>query len=49
MEIYIEAVEQARSTNNWIKHPNNKRKGQDTTLVTDLESTWLLESDKNKK
>lgn len=49
MEIYIEAVEQAKSAKNWVKHPNKKRKGQDITLVNDLQRAWLSETDKNKK
>lgn len=49
MEIYEEAIDQAKQQNNWIKHPNSKRKGQDITLVTDLERSWLSEKDKLKK
>ena len=37
MEIYVNAVDAAKQNNNWIKHPNSKRKGQDITLVTGLE------------
>lgn len=33
MEIYINAVEMAKKQNNWKKHPNSKRKGQEITLV----------------
>lgn len=49
MEIYVNAVEAAKQNNNWIKHPNTKRKGQDITLITDLESAWLSNNDKTKK
>lgn len=49
MDIYKEAIQQAKQKNNWKKHPNLKRKGQDITLVTDLEMAWLSENDKSKK
>lgn len=49
MEIYINAIEAAKQNNNWIKHPNTKRKGQDITLISDMESAWLSTSDKSKK
>lgn len=49
MEIYDAAVKSAKDKNNWIKHPNLRRKGQDITLITDLESFWLSADDKNKK
>lgn len=49
MEIYINAIEAAKQKNNWINHPNRKRKGQDIALVTDLEYAWLLENEKIKK
>ena len=49
MEIYINAVEAAKQINNWTKHPNSKRKGQDIALVTDLERAWLSDNDKSKK
>ncbi|MGN0993225.1 MAG: transposase [Bacilli bacterium] len=49
MDIYEEAIQQAKQKNNWQKHPNSKRKGQDIMLVTDLEMAWLSESDKSKK
>lgn len=49
MDIYTAAVEEAKSKNNWVKHPNRKRKGQDITLVKDLELCWLDDRDKNKK
>ena len=49
MEIYKEAVGQAKQKENWQKHPNSKRKGQDITLVENLEMAWLSESDKLKK
>ena len=49
MEIYINAVEAAKQNNNWIKHPNSKRKGQEITLVKDLEYAWLSDKDKFKK
>ncbi len=49
MEIFIEAVAAATAENNWIKHPNPKRKGQEITLVKDLESAWLSDDDKIKK
>ena len=49
MEIYKEAIEQAKQQNNFQKHPNSKRKGQEIMLVTNLEMTWLSENDKLKK
>lgn len=49
MEIYINAVEDAKQKNVWINHPNNKRQGQDISLVTDLEYAWLTENEKLKK
>ena len=49
MEIYINAVETAKQNNNWITHPNSKRKGQDISLVTDMEYGWISENDKIKK
>lgn len=49
MEIYLEAVEQAKQNNEWNKHPNKKRKGQSIALVKDLERAWLSENDKLKK
>lgn len=49
MEIYDAAVKSAKDKNSWIKHPNSRRKGQDITLITDLESFWLSADDKNKK
>lgn len=49
MEIFINAVESAKIDNNWTKHPNSKRKGQDIALVTDLERAWLSDNDKSKK
>lgn len=49
MEIYDAAVKSAKDKNSWIKHPNLRRKGQDITLITDLESFWLSADDKNKK
>lgn len=49
MEIYINAVEAAKQNDNWTKHPNNKRKGQEITLITDMEGAWLSTNDKSKK
>lgn len=49
MEIYQAAVSSAKTNNDWTKHPNNKRKGQDITLVEGLEMFWLDERDKAKK
>lgn len=49
MDIYKEAIQQAKQKNNWEKHLNSKRKGQDIMLVTDLEMAWLSERDKLKK
>ena len=34
MEISIEAKRIAIENNNWIKHPNPKRRGKDITLVS---------------
>lgn len=49
MEIYKTAVSVAVSTNEWIKHPNSKRQGQDISLIRNMEMFWLADSDKNKK
>lgn len=49
MDIYKEAVEQAKQNNKWEKHPNSKRKGQDIALIPNLEMAWLSDSDKMKK
>ena len=49
MEISIEAKRIAIENNNWIKHPNPKRRGQDITLVSGLERCWLSEKDRLKK
>lgn len=49
MEIYDVAIKTAKEKNDWIKHPNQKRKGQDITLITDLEYSWLSDNDKTKK
>ena len=49
MEIYVEAVRVAKDNNVWMSHPNLKRKGQEITLVNDLERAWLSDNDKNKK
>lgn len=49
MEIYQAAVSTAKLNNNWIKHPNSKRKGQNITLVKDMETFWLETKDKDKK
>ena len=49
MEIFIEAVAAAKAANNWITHPNPKRKGQEIALVKDLENAWLSDADKMKK
>lgn len=49
MEIYKVAKEEAISKNEWKKHPNSKRKGQDIVLVENLELFWLTDNDKTKK
>lgn len=49
MEIYKAAKEEAISKNEWKKHPNSKRKGQDIVLVENLELFWLTDNDKIKK
>ena len=49
MEIHTAAVTEVVSKNEWKKHPNPKRKGQDITLVSNLEMFWLDEKDKEKK
>lgn len=49
MEIYEAAIKEAKETNNWVKHPNSKRKGQDIMLINDLETFWLSNTDKEKK
>lgn len=49
MEIYVAAVEAAKSKDEWIKHPNSKRKGQEITLIENMESFYLTQSDQKKK
>lgn len=49
MMIYDVAVDEAIRQNEWKKHPNSKRKGQEIALVTDLKGLWIYEIDKNKK
>lgn len=49
MKIYINAVEVAKQNDNWTKHPNNKRKSQEITLVTGMEGAWLSTNNKSKK
>ena len=49
MEIHTAAVTEAISKNTWKKHPNPKRKGQDITLVQNLEMFWLERKEKEKK
>ena len=49
MEIYKAAKDEAVSKNEWQKHPNAKRKGQDIAFVENLESFWLSDNDKTKK
>jgi len=49
MDIYAAAVEDSKNKDNWIKHPNKKRKGQDIALVKNLELFWLSDKDRNKK
>lgn len=49
MEIYKAAVETAIQNNNWTIHPNKKRKGQEISLIPDMEYNWLSDNDKYKK
>lgn len=49
MEIFDVAVNEAKEKNDWKKHPNKKRKGQDITLIENLENFWLEKNDKDKK
>lgn len=51
MEIYQEAIANAKNlkNNEWQKHPNNKRKGQDICLIENLKGTWLEDMEKQKK
>ncbi len=49
MEIYLAAVNMAKEKDEWNKHPNTKRKGQEITLIKDLEMFWLSKNDKSKK
>lgn len=49
MEIYEAATNAAKTNNEWIRHPNNKRKGQDITLIENMEMFWLSDNDKKKK
>ena len=49
MEIFIEAIKCAKNKNEWSTHPNENRKGQDITLITNLEECWISSKNKNKK
>lgn len=49
MEIFEAAVSEAKEKNDWKKHPNKKRKGQEITLIENLENFWLEKNDKDKK
>lgn len=50
MDIYNECVKLAKENNDdWKKHPNPKRKGQEIKLITNLKGLWITESDKFKK
>ena len=49
MAIYTQAVEDAKKQNNWKKHPNSKREGQEIALVKDLKGIWIPEEDRYKK
>lgn len=49
MNIYQTAKNEAIEKDIWKKHPNEKRKGQEIALVTDLEGEWIPEKDKTKK
>mgnify|MGYP004468056821 FL=1 len=49
MDIYNVAIDEAKENDEWIKHPNPRRKGQLIALVKDLESIWINTKDKLKK
>lgn len=49
MDIYNAAIDEAKENNEWIKHPNPRRKGQSIALVKDLENIWINAKDKLKK
>ena len=49
MDIYKVAVETAIDKNEWTKHPNEKRKGQNIAIVPNMEEYWIPEDEKVKK
>lgn len=50
MDIFKESIKLAiESENGWSKHPNDKRKGQDIKLITNLKGIWIPEKDRTKK
>lgn len=51
MDIYKECIKIAKETKdeNWEKHPNQKREGQDILLIKNLKGIWISEKDRNKK
>lgn len=49
MQIYLQAVNEAKIKDKWTKHPNKNRHGQDICLITGLEDSWLTDKDKLKK
>ena len=49
MNIYQTAKYIAIENNEWRKHPNIKRNGQEIALVEGLEGEWIPKEDRNKK
>lgn len=51
MEIFLEVMENVKKLKNedWQKHPNSKRKGQEISLIKNLKGTWLDDVEKQKK
>ena len=49
MNIYQTAKDIAIENNQWRKHPNIKRNGQEIALVEGLEGEWIQKEDRNKK
>jgi hypothetical protein len=41
MNAYKESIKIAEESNNWTKHPNSKRKGQEITMVQSIGCFWI--------
>ena len=50
MDIFRECIKLAlESEDDWTRHPNQKRKGQDIKTIKNLKGLWISEKDRNKK